>query len=343
MNIIHLTSRRRRGSHERRIVALAREGERRGHSVAVVTGKGCTTLPYTREGLAAGNLPMRGGLDFLSPLVFSRILDRMAPPVVVHAHDLRAALVGLKARRLSRNKGNVKIVYGARDVDEFLKSRRHNREQILRESDAIVVENEGAMRAFEGRAKLIGKARPNYVEDCVEPKGIVNFIYLGELSTARGTDVLADAFIALAREYPGRVRLTLCGEGDSREVMPIVRKVRGSEVGEFVRWTGWIDNPEDEMALADVGVAPIRSEDGGATMIKECRAAGVPVITTAGRSRNELLSHVEEGFVLENASSEELFKAMKRFVDYPRSERLKSDEDVFLVGEYFEVYEGRDD
>ena len=126
--------------------------------------------------------------------------------------------------------------------------------------------------------------------------------------------MLIDAFLELEREHPGRASLTVCGEGDSREVMPLVRKVRGASLGDRVRWTGWIENPEEEILKADVAVAPHRSTDGGSTMIAECLDRGLKVISTTGRARDGLFSSPEQGIFIRPDSVSELKEAMKSFI-----------------------------
>ena len=97
MNIIHLISNKVWGGGERYALDLCRALEQRGHSTAVITRKGHPEVdaPFVRAGIAVGHLPLRGAIDILSPLILSRILDRMETPVAIHVHNFKDAVVAL--------------------------------------------------------------------------------------------------------------------------------------------------------------------------------------------------------------------------------------------------------
>ena len=101
-------------------------------------------------------------------------------------------------------------------------------------------------------------------------------LYSGSLTRRKGVDLLARAFVALARENV-RVRLKLMGRG---ELEPELRRVLAPVAGR-VEWTGF--QPWEALAgiyaSAQVLCVPSR-HDGWGLVVPEGLAAGLPVIAT---------------------------------------------------------------
>src|SRR6185503_9255953 len=102
------------------------------------------------------------------------------------------------------------------------------------------------------------------------------FLFSGALIHRKGVDLLAAAFVELAREF-AQVRLRVIGDGELREsVEQILRPVR--ERVEFVGFRDWDELP-DAYASADVLCVPSRY-DGWGLVVPEGLASGLPVIAT---------------------------------------------------------------
>jgi glycosyltransferase involved in cell wall biosynthesis len=102
------------------------------------------------------------------------------------------------------------------------------------------------------------------------------FLFSGSLIQRKGVDLLAPAFVELAREF-SKVRLRVIGDGELREVLEqILRTVR--ERVEFVGFRDWDELPE-AYANADVLCVPSRY-DGWGLVVPEGLASGLPVIAT---------------------------------------------------------------
>jgi glycosyltransferase involved in cell wall biosynthesis len=109
-----------------------------------------------------------------------------------------------------------------------------------------------------------------------EEKRECTFLFSGSLIERKGVDLLARAFVRLAREVP-HVRLRIVGEGELRRSLEeVFQPVR--ERVEFVGFRDWNELP-GEYAHADVLCAPSRY-DGWGLVVPEGLASGLPVIAT---------------------------------------------------------------
>jgi glycosyltransferase involved in cell wall biosynthesis len=102
------------------------------------------------------------------------------------------------------------------------------------------------------------------------------FLFAGSLIRRKGVDLLARAFVRLAREGPG-VRLKLIGDGELRAELARTLQPVGDRV-EFLGFKDWADLPAC-YAAADVFCVPSRY-DGWGMVVPEGLACGLPVIAT---------------------------------------------------------------
>lgn len=102
------------------------------------------------------------------------------------------------------------------------------------------------------------------------------FLFSGSLIHRKGVDLIASAFVQVAREN-ANVRLRIVGDGELRESLEqTLRPVR--ERVEFAGFRDWNEVPE-EYASADVLCVPSRY-DGWGLVVPEGLASGRPVIAT---------------------------------------------------------------
>ena len=141
-----------------------------------------------------------------------------------------------------------------------------------------------------------------------EEKRERTFLFSGSLIERKGVDLLAGAFVRLAREFPN-VRLRIVGEGDLRESMAqTLRPV--SERVEFVGFKDW-DALPGEYARADVLCVPSRY-DGWGLVVPEGLAAGLPVIATDRMGAAlEFVESGKNGWLIRAGDQEALLEAMR--------------------------------
>jgi glycosyltransferase involved in cell wall biosynthesis len=134
------------------------------------------------------------------------------------------------------------------------------------------------------------------------------FLFSGSLSSRKGVDLLARAFVRLAGEFD-HVRLRIVGEGKLRDA---VAQTLGpvSERVEFVGFKDWNELP-GEYARADVLCVPSRY-DGWGLIVPEGLASGLPVIATDRMGAAlEFVETGRNGWLVRAGDEEALFSAMR--------------------------------
>ena len=134
------------------------------------------------------------------------------------------------------------------------------------------------------------------------------FLFSGSLIARKGVDLLASAFVRLAREVPN-VRLRIVGDGELRQ--SVKQKLAPvSERVEFVGFRDWHELPT-EYAAADVLCVPSRY-DGWGLVVPEGLAAGLPVIATDRMGAAlEFVRRGRNGWLVPAGDEEALLKAMR--------------------------------
>ena len=135
------------------------------------------------------------------------------------------------------------------------------------------------------------------------------FLFSGSLIHRKGVDLLAAAFVELAREL-SHVRLRVIGDGELREsVEQTLRPVR--ERVEFAGFRDWDELPF-EYARADVLCVPSRY-DGWGLVVPEGLASGLPVIATDRMGAAlEFVETGRNGWLIPAGDSAALIGAMRQ-------------------------------
>ena len=143
------------------------------------------------------------------------------------------------------------------------------------------------------------------------------FLFSGSLIHRKGVDLLAAAFVEIAREF-SNVRLRLIGDGELRELVEqTLRPVR--ERVEFVGFTDWEELPE-AYASADVLCVPSRY-DGWGLVVPEGLASGLPVIATDRMGAAlEFVETGRNGWLIAAGDKRALVDAMREAARLPASE-----------------------
>jgi glycosyltransferase involved in cell wall biosynthesis len=111
-----------------------------------------------------------------------------------------------------------------------------------------------------------------------ETSGPVRFVFLGRLVDFKMVDILLEAFAEVVRATDA----TLDVGGDGPELEKLKALARRLELGDRVRFRGWLGAAESAQLLrgSDVFVFPSLRECGGA-VVAEAMATGLPVICAA--------------------------------------------------------------
>jgi len=136
----------------------------------------------------------------------------------------------------------------------------------------------------------------------------LRFLYCGALSRRKGSDLLASAFLELARKHP-KARLILIGHGPLESALRTTLAPVAAQV-DFLGFTPW-----DELPVAyqqgDVFCFPSRYDGWGLALV-EAMASGLPVIsTTSTGAALEFVQHGVNGWLIPPGDSTALVQAMR--------------------------------
>ena len=134
------------------------------------------------------------------------------------------------------------------------------------------------------------------------------FLFSGSLIRRKGVDLVARAFVRLAREV-SNVRLRIAGEGELRQTLAQVFRPVSDRV-EFAAFRDWNELP-GEYARADVLCVPSRY-DGWGLVVPEGLASGLPVIATDQMGAAlEFLETGRNGWLIPVGDEDALLSAMR--------------------------------
>lgn len=137
--------------------------------------------------------------------------------------------------------------------------------------ETIPVAEKALKIAGRSDLRLIRNApKPSYPSPKIE-KGPENaFVWVGRITPNSGLDRLIEAF---ARYEAPDKSLKIIGQGDARDVMPMVNRTRALSIADKVQWTGYL--PDIYPELNGIGRAVVTS---GSTATAEFTAVGLPII-----------------------------------------------------------------
>ncbi|HET9103606.1 MAG TPA: glycosyltransferase [Solirubrobacteraceae bacterium] len=120
--------------------------------------------------------------------------------------------------------------------------------------------------------------------------GEVNVLYAGRLTTEKGLDRLAEAFLA-ARAQDPRLHLVLAGGGPEE---PALRE----RLGDAATFLGWLRGGDLAVAYASADVFAFPSvTDTFGQVVLEAQASGLPVVAVDAGGPASLISHGETGLL----------------------------------------------
>lgn len=326
MNIVHLVSNKAWGGGERYVLDLCRRSAAAGHSVAVVTRRSeAVDKPFTAAGFTPGHLPLRGAVDFFSPMALARVLNRMDAPIVLHAHNFKDAYTAVRARRLMREPGKVRVVVTRHLVKEAKKSAMER--DLYRHIDDIIFVSEAARKAFLDGHPGCDQRKLHVVHNSIMPPepapeensgNAVRLLYVGRIAPEKGIDVLIEA---MARLTDLDIRLTIDGVGNAKTVMPLMARCRSLDIADRVMWPGHSDNIYADIARADIGVLPsVQPESFGLTVL-EFMSQGVPVVASNAGGPAEIITDGTDGLLVRPGDADSLAAAVRLLATDPARRR----------------------
>jgi len=269
------------GGAERHFEDLSLELADAGHAIQAV----CHREFEQREALAAHpnidvfGVRVWGAWDRLAQRTIWRGIDRFRPQVV-HAHLARGARFagsGAASRGIPvvANTHNYVDLKYYRGVDRFMTATEDQRRYLL--AHGVPVDRVHVIPHFSRLAPLEAP-RP-----ALSPAPV--FVSYGRFVHKKGFDVLLEAFAGyLAAGGHG----TLVIGGSGPEGAKLKELASRLEIGDRVRFPGWVNDVQAFLDSGDVFVLPSRDEPFGIVVL-EAMARGLPMICTRTQGPSEVL------------------------------------------------------
>ncbi len=154
--------------------------------------------------------------------------------------------------------------------------------------------------------------------------GAINVLYAGRLTTEKGADLLADAFVA-ARARDPRLHLVLAGGGPEEGALR-------RRLGEHATFLGWLDGDELARAYASADLFCFASRtDTFGQVILEAQASGLPVVAVAEGGPRNLVQTGVTG-LLRPPVADALADALVGLAASPQRRRRLADSALTAVG-----------
>lgn len=154
------------------------------------------------------------------------------------------------------------------------------------------------------------------------PNGVLA-VYTGKLNRGKGLEHLVEAWDTVTRNF-GEAHLVLVGSGGNQslscegELRCAVRE-RGLEA--WVTFTGYVDNVHEYLQAADLFVFPSENEAFGLSLA-EAMSCGLPCIASRVGGIPEIVSHLENGVLVEPADPDALAWGVIALLEQPELRRV---------------------
>lgn len=143
------------------------------------------------------------------------------------------------------------------------------------------------------------------------PEGVPVIGMVGRISEQKGPKTFIRMAERISRNIPD-AHYMIVGDGDSRqEIESMINKIG---LQNSVHITGWVSNPNDYMALFDVGVLMSRWEGFGLVLC-EYMAAGIPLVSTRTDAIPDLIEDGVNGLLVDIDDDHGAASAVLRIIE----------------------------
>jgi glycosyltransferase involved in cell wall biosynthesis len=141
----------------------------------------------------------------------------------------------------------------------------------------------------------------------------INLLFVGRLVPYKGADMLIEAVSQLDLSIQQKILLTIVGEGSERKKLE--QQVQKLNLGEKVKFTGWVNQQETRQYYSDSDIFcfPSIREFGGAVVL-EAMANGLPCIVVNNGGIGEYVTE-GTGFKIDPTSREFVISTLKKSIE----------------------------
>ena len=149
-----------------------------------------------------------------------------------------------------------------------------------------------------------------------------SIVFVGNVTTTKGVELLLEAAIALAVEIP-ELRLRIIGRGEEEVERRLVSRAGDAGRSDLLELVGFVPREKlpEQLTRAQVFAVPSEYEGGPGFVYLEAMACGLPVIACAGSGAAEVVSHEQTGLLVRPRNLKDLVDALRRLLFNPELRR----------------------
>jgi len=304
------------GGTERWTINAAKELNSLGHQVYV--GYRYEIIRHYAEtvGLKTVYFPLKNDADFLSVLSLVRFIKKEGIQVVIPT-KVKEYWLGTIAARLAHRKSIIRL-----GIDRPIKKKWKNRKLYGKWVDRILV-NAKAIQETLAKSEFIPTREINIIYNGVKipaqlPEFRKNpdpftFIYVGSLIKRKHADRLLEIFSKVKEKTEQtHLQLWIVGEGPEEESLKIL--TQRLNLSDRVKFWGQRRDVPELLAQSDVLVL-LSENEGFPNVALEAMANGVPVIISDVAGSGEIITHRENGLLVNRQNEQEIMKSMESLLE----------------------------
>jgi glycosyltransferase involved in cell wall biosynthesis len=190
--------------------------------------------------------------------------------------------------------------------------------KILAKCDVIVALSESWKMFFENEVgcknvviinNIIPYPKIKIVKKTVE---ICYLLFLGMIEEKKGIFDLLDTIKINKTNFEGRIKLFVCGEGETERLKNFIRD---NLLDNLVEYKGWVANEDKEylLSMADIYILPSYIE-GLPISILEAMSYSLPIISTPVGGIPEIVTDNVNGFLIEPGNKKQIKEAIEKLI-----------------------------
>ncbi len=314
------------------ITHLAESFEKSGHEVRIIgpssnvekTSENSHFIPMGRPvPVPSGGSIARVCLSvWLEPRIKS-LLRREAFDLV-HLHEPLSSFLTLCILHLSKS-ANIGTFHAYREGTKIYGASKFFLRRWFRKLDGRIAVSRPAMKFvsthFPGEYQIIpnGIDVDHFAAD-VPPfpqwkDGMINILFVGRMEKRKGLKYLLSAFSDLKWSYPN-LRLLVVGPGNLDEDSQRILSARNPQDIVFLGGVTYSDLPR-YYRTADIFCAPATGKESFGIVLGEAMAAGRPIVATNIDGFASVMTHDEEGLLVEPKKADLLAESIATLVQHP--------------------------
>ncbi|PHJ64574.1 glycosyl transferase family 1 [Nostoc linckia z18] len=141
----------------------------------------------------------------------------------------------------------------------------------------------------------------------------VNLLFLGRIGQRKGAFDLIEAISLLPKEHRTKLSLIMAGDGEVEQARNLVTTLN---LEDYIKLPGWIGSDERDILLTQANIFVLPSYNEGLPLaMLEAMAWELPVVVTPVGGIPEIVTDLENGFIVNPGNPEELSSSLKSLIE----------------------------